>query len=234
MKKLVTAFALCAAVSAMAVESANVVGYQNFTAVAGYTPLAPTFIAVGGTVSITAGDVKGDFAEFDSLQIFGDDGNVSSELFWLVQDSAAPGATGWYDGDFNDASTTVLAAGSAFWVNSAAGATVTIAGQVNSASLVVNAGAGYTPTGNAMPIATTAGALQFTGLAEFDSLQIFGNDGNVATELFWLVQDSAAPGTTGWYDGDFNDASTTALAAGAAFWINSAGGGVTMTIPSPL
>jgi len=234
MKKLVTAFALCAAISALAAESDNVVGYQTFSAVAGYTPLAPTFITVNGTASITAGDVTGDFTEFDSLQIFGNDGNVSTELLWLVNGSSAPGATGWYDGDLNDASATVLAAGSAFWVNSSAGATITIAGEVNASSLVVNAGAGYTPTGNAMPVATTAGALQFTGLGEFDSLQIFGNDGNVSTELLWLVNGSSAPGATGWYDGDLNDASSTALAAGAAFWINSALGSVTMTIPSPL
>lgn len=239
MKKLVTAFALCAAVSAMAVESANVVGYQTFTAGAGYTALAPTFLKVGGA-ALTASDIKGDFAEFDSLQIFDDAGNVATELFWLVSGSFLPeeSATGWYQSDFSTpAGDTVFTAGSAFWVNSASGASVTVAGQVNASSVVVNAGAGYTPTGNAMPKATTAGALQFTGLEEFDSLQIFDDAGNVATELFWLVSGSFLPeeSATGWYQSDFSTpAGSTVLAAGSAFWINSAGGGVTMTIPSPL
>ena len=237
MKKLVTLFTLAIAMVASAdVASQNIVGYQTFTAAAGYTPLAPTFISVGGTASITAADVKGDFSEFDSLQIFDDAGNVATELFWLVDGSMGGSGTGWYQSDFSTlANDTVLLAGSAFWVNSAAGATITIAGQVNKEAVIINAGVGYTATGNAKPVETTVGALQFGGLSEFDSIQIFDDAGNVATEIFWLVDGSMGGSGTGWYQSDFSTlANDTVFSSGAAFWINSAAGGVTMTIPSAL
>ena len=208
---------------AMAVDSANIVGFIDKTAEADvYTPVAVMFGDVGVNTLAIDSIVFDGIAKYDSLQIFGNDGNVATELFKTKN--------GWEDQDDEDASGYVFQLGDSFWITPANGedVTATFPGEVKSTALTITATADvYTPFGNGTPASVAITDIVFDGIAKYDSLQIFGNDGNVATELFKTKN--------GWEDQDDEDASDYVFQPGEAFWICPANGeDVTVTIPAAL
>lgn len=125
MKKLVTAFALCAAMSAFAVESQNIVGYQTVSCAAGFTVFSPTFLTVGGT-PFTYKDITGTMEWADNLQFFDANGDVVFTATWQTMDMMGV-PDGWYDGDLNSLAATVIPAGQGFFLSTAsAGVTLQI------------------------------------------------------------------------------------------------------------
>ncbi len=226
MKKIaLAALALVAAtgIALAAVTSANTVGFVTVTAEADvYTPVAVMFADVGqNTLSIDSIVFEG-IARDDSLQIFGNDGNVATEIFRTKN--------GWEDQDGEDAGEWVFQPGDSFWVTPANGDDIVVKfpGEVKATDLTIIAPADvYTPFGNGTPKAVSIADITFDGIARDDSLQIFGNDGNVATELFRTK--------SGWEDQDGEDASDYIFQPGEAFWISPANGDdVTVTIPAAL
>jgi hypothetical protein len=231
MKKLVTAFALCAAISAMAVESENVVGYQTVTCASGFTVFTPTFLTVGGT-PITYKDLSGTFEDFDNLQFFNAAGDVTFTATWYTLENASV-PTGWYDGDFNPLADTEITTGQGFFVSLANAGSVTVKGEVNKNAATITSVAGFTVTGNCMPKGVTYGAIVTTGLLDFDNLQFFDAAGDVTFTATWYTLENASV-PTGWYDGDFNSLAATIIPAGQGFFLSTADAGVTLQIPAPL
>ena len=231
MKKLVTAFALCAAISAMAVESENVVGYQTVTCASGFTVFAPTFLTVGGT-PITYKDIKGTFEVFDNLQFFDAAGDVTFTATWYTLEAAGL-PDGWYDGEGNSLADTQILAGKAFFVSLANAGSVTVKGEVNKNAVTVTSEAGFTVTGNCMPKGVTYGALIVTGIEVFDNLQFFDAAGDVTFTATWYTLEAAGL-PDGWYDGEGNSLSATVIPAGQGFFLSTANAGVTIQIPAPL
>ena len=205
------------------VTSANTVGYIDKTATADvYTPVAVMFAGVGVNTLPIEDIVFDGIARYDSLQIFGNDGNVATELTMMKN--------GWQDDNGDDASDWLFQPGDSFWINPANGdnITVTFPGEVKTTALSITATADvYTPFGNGTPAPVSISDIEFDGIARYDSLQIFGNDGNVATELTMMKN--------GWQDDNGDDASDWIFQPGDAFWINPANGdAITVTIPSAL
>ena len=190
----------------MAVESTNIVGYIDKEAEANvYTPVSVMLDDIGyNTLAITSIVFDG-VSRGDTIQIFGNDGNVATEISY--------GRSGWDDEDY------VFLSGDSFWFLPSDSVSITFPGQVDFCNLVIEAeGNVYTPMGNgtAAPVAITA--IEFDGISRGDTIQIFDNAGNVETEI--------AYGREGWDDGDY------VFQPGDAFWLLPSDD-VTVTFPGP-
>ena len=230
MKKIM--FGLAAAIAMVAaadIVSANVVGYLNKTAAEGFTQITPAFDKCDGSVT-KAADIKGAFAEFDGIQIFDKDGNVETELLYL--NDSAPGVAGWYNGDMEYCGDVVIAKGAELWLSCQASVAFTMEGQVPTVDVTKTMIEGFNAVGNSTPVDLKVSEFAFTGLSEFDGIQIFDKDGNVATELLYL--DDSAPGDAGWYNGDMEYCGDVVIPAGSGFWVSCQSGGATVKIPAPV
>jgi len=231
MKKLVTAFALCAAISAMAVESENIVGYQTVACASGFTVFAPTFLTVGGT-PFTFKDITGSMVDGDNLQFFDAVGNVSFAATWYTVESYGI-PTGWYDDLGAPLADTEIPAGQGFFISLAAAGSVTVKGQVNTSPVTVNSVVGFVVTGNCMPKDTTYGSLVVSGLVDGDNLQFFDSVGNVSFAATWYTVESYGI-PTGWYDDLGAPLADTVISAGQGFFLSTGNAGATIQIPAPI
>lgn len=231
MKKLVTVFALCAAFSAMAVESDNIVGYQTVSCASGFTVFAPTFLTVGGT-PFTFKDIKGTMEVADNLQFFDEVGNVNFTATWYTMETLGV-PDGWYDDSLNPLADTEIPAGQAFFVSLASAGSITVKGEVNKNAVTVTSVAGFTVAGNCMPKGVTYGSLVVTGIEVADNLQFFDEVGNVNFTATWYTMETLGV-PDGWYDDSLNSLATTEIPAGQGFFLSTANAGVTIQIPAAI
>ncbi len=212
MKKIaLAALALVAAGAAMAeVTSGNIVGYVDVAAAGGvYTPMSVMFGEVGiNTLALTNITFTG-IARGDTVQIFGNAGDVETTI--------SMGRNGWND----PGPTYLFQPGNSFWLRPKGAVTVRFPGEVKQSPLVIQAAAGvYTPMGNgtAAPVALTN--MTFEGIARGDTIQIFGNAGDVETTI--------SMGRNGWND----PGPTYVFQPGEEFWLRPKNA-VTVTFPAP-
>lgn len=238
MKKLVTVFALCAAVSVYAqVQSANIVGYQKVNLNVGkFTHVSPSFIKIGGAVDFKISDIQGDMAELDSIQFMDNLSATANEYFWLVEGSLSVGATGWYAADGETpAGDTIIPKGTSVLYSSQGSTEVTFVGEVNTLDVTVDTGSGFTPVGNPFPVDTTLDGIQFVGISELSSVQFMSDIAATDSEYFWLVEGSLSAGLTGWYAADGETpAGDTVVAAGKGFLFSEQGTTTAITFSTPL
>jgi hypothetical protein len=239
MKKLMMTLAAALSATALMAEvtSKNVVGYQTVTLTPNkFTHVSPTFIKVGGAAQVTLAELKGDFAEMDSIQFMNALSATASEYFWLVEGSGSPGASGWFAADFETpAGNTVIGAGNSVLYSSQGATSLLFSGEVNAQSVDIVTGAGFTPAGNPFPVNTTLSAISFVGISEMCSVQIMSDIAATAAEYFWLVEGSGSPGASGWFANDFETpAGDTVIAAGMGFLFSEQGTSTTITFASPL
>jgi len=228
MKKLVTALALCAAVSAYAqVESANIVGYQTINIPSGFSASATTFVTVGGDgTKCLLGEIKGNAAfEGQSIQILSSDGAGTVILTASYYDGF-----GWYDNDNNEVNNTELTKGEAFIVSTAAsGATLTFSGEVRATSFSVAVSSGFSLLGNSLPKNLTLGDITANAAFEGQSIQLLSSDGLGSVVLTASYYDGY-----GWYDNDNNNVDSTTINSSASFVVSTAATGAQIIFPAAL
>jgi hypothetical protein len=237
MKKLVTVFALCAAMSAMAVESQNIVGYKTVAVPKGTTVWTPMFVTTGGDdTQTTLGDI------IPSSSFYGDN---SGGMLQFLNVTGAGNVTlmaqywdgyGWYEfGTANELNAMALPKGQSFIVSASAngGATFTFKGQVSVATFSVTVPQGVSIIGNSLPknltFADIVPSSSFYGDNSGGMLQFLSATGDGSVTLmaqYWAGY--------GWYEfGTANELNATALPAGASFIVSaSAVGGATFTFPA--
>jgi len=126
----------CAAVGASALESANVVGYQEVSLVAGAKALASGFLEIGTNgVNLTSIVPKGYGDKCNgtiNIQRLAADGTTADMWKWYDGQTAGKfkGKTGWFIGSsttqVTSESDVTIAAGEALWVTGNGGETLTI------------------------------------------------------------------------------------------------------------
>ena len=220
MKKLMLGLAIAAVGSAFAVESSNVVGYQNKGAAAGDRAMrvVSTFLPINGTAGdLTLGDIKqiGTVGDF-TLTTYGNNVNSLNEYWYFDADVASEMSIdeGWYvltddDGetvpDFdagvqNDES---LPRGQGCVVVSVSDdATYTSAGAVDSIEREFYIAAGDRKmTGNILPKAITLGQIKQIGTVGDFTLTTYGNNVNSLNEYWYFDADVASEMSIdeGWY-----------------------------------
>ena len=99
MKKLmIAAVASMAAVGAFAVESANVVGYQQKDTVTGFNFVIPSFKAVnGGSVHIQDIKIANATDWGDNIQVLDEGGATIATYYYASAEQSGAAADGWLD-----------------------------------------------------------------------------------------------------------------------------------------
>ncbi len=189
MKKLVTVFALCAAVSVAyaAVESANIVGYQTLSITSTYKDVVSSFVTVGGDkTSIKLGNIIPS-ASFR--------GGVGSVTFFtaggLVEKTAMYiDGFGWmdlYEEDPADYNEIIISVGKGFFAYCPVSYDLTVSGEVKLSSSTVSVGT-YTVVGNATAVPITLGDIVPSAGFKGGAGQIifFGPNGSVDKTAMYI------------------------------------------------
>ncbi len=249
------------AVSAMAVESTNIVGYLDKALGEGeYTWACSTFTGIGGqSVSFTLGQFipNANFAAFgDNIQFCDAEGNWESQLTYASQafmtENELEGYTvGWYRLSDEEMETclnsTVVPFAKGFCAyTSNSGAAIKFAGEVPPADTsVALAQEAYTWMGNAsVANLTLADIVPNANFAAFgDNIQFCDAEGNWESQLTYasqafMTENELEGYTVGWYRLSDEEMETclnsTPVPAGKAFCAYSSNSGAAITIPTPM
>ena len=248
MKKLMIATAaLCAAVGVNAIESANVVGYQEVEAPTGDSMRCPTFKMVGGAgydltkITVTGGYGIGDIV----AQTIGSDGIWVGEYYWLDEVNAGVPVTGWYkDMGGSEAvavGEVVLDQGQGFALHSDyEDLQLKVSGEVPAGDVPLTFVQGDGMLGNALPQDADLTDITVTGGYGIGDIvaQAIGADGVWNGEYYWLDEVNAGVPATGWYKdmggSEAVMADEVVLAPGEALSIHSDYEDLTFTLPAVL
>jgi len=224
-KALVLTAALVAvgALSSMAqsnVYSLNVVGYVNVPLAQGYTLVTAQLSGTNNNIATVMGtSLPSQTAVFKwnaALQTLG-----NADTFYTVVDDGAP-ANGWYDVN-NAPSTTTLALGEAFFVNSTVSTNVTFIGNVSQTTNTIPIGIGYSFVGLPVPLSADLTTNSTYALPKIDGMALFtfnSASGQYADAItYYTVVDDGAP-VDGWYD-SLNRLVPIIPAVGQGFLLNS-------------
>ena len=229
MKKLIALAAAATCGAALAVESANIVGY-NATAITGgrFYLCSTQFDTTGGTgAGMRICDlISGEIPYGSQIQILNADGATYAIYKYLLEvydadkDDFVPG---WGDGG-EELATAKLAPGSAFWFKASGNCSVTISGQIladSSKTLNINGGQ-FSMIANPYPAPVNPNALTWTGLSYGDQMQVLNDDGATYSIYRYLEEsydatlDDFVPG---WGDGGEEMVTTGIIPVGQGAWI---------------
>ena len=242
MKKLMIAAsaALCATASLLAVESANIVGYQNKEVRQYLSVQLATFEDVGAEgvdiqnikpVAPDGEDISsGDF----TIQIYGATGAQTASYAWVLGEDIDDGyPDGWYEEDWETLVVKTFDAGEAFNLSMAvAGASLQYAGQVNGEEISVPVRKYLSAQGNLrpapvdiqdiLPIVEAGDTLES---GDF-TIQIYGPTGaQTASYAYVLGADIDDGYADGWYEEDWETLVVKTFAAGEGFNVSAAKAG---------
>jgi len=219
MKKIIattTLVAALAAVTAQAVESANIVGYAKKTVASGsFEIVSPQF---SGTEAGTAlGDAFGTVPDLTVIYVW--NGSGYTEYTFFLEDGLGGN---WYDGGFANANAVVLDKGDSVWLKAGSSeATPIMSGEVPSADSVTNSiSAGFNLIANPYPVALALDDIDLGGVADLDVIYVWNGSGY--TEYTYFLEDGLGGN---WYDGGFANAGGIQIPVGTGFWMKSASGG---------
>jgi hypothetical protein len=131
MKKLMIAAsaALCATASLLAVESANIVGYQTKDTVTGFNFVIPTFKAVnGGSIHIQDIKIANATDWTDNIQVLDEGGAGIAQYYYATAAESGYEADGWLSEDMGSLTDVTFAPGQGILIDTADVATITIPG----------------------------------------------------------------------------------------------------------
>ena len=246
MKKLMFGLAIAAVGSAFAVESSNVVGYQNIAINPGFNMIAFNFQPLDGTENISIQDfvqnkdvlVAGTGAgTSDQIQVW--DGSKFSVYFYKAYKASNPGkftyGPAWVSTTAASTPTTdTITRGSGVWfarpTTSEAGS-ITVSGSINATAKTHDIAAGFNMISSAFPTDmalnngpidwVTCGAVAGTGAGTSDQIQVW--DGSKFSVYFYKAYKASNPGkfTYGpaWVSTTAASTPTTdTIPAGKGFW----------------
>lgn len=238
------AFCLCfvllknrAAVT-FALESANVVGYQEFNLNEGYGMTTATFTPISGDSInlqdlIPAGEGVGGYGDV-VIQTMDSTGSWAGEYAWYTM--AATGMEdGWYDTEMSLANATINYKQGLF-VQAGAGVKFVYSGAVAKGTVEAEVPNGYSMSGNATPVALSIQNIvpAGEGVGGYGDvvIQTMDSAGSWNGEYAWYTM--AATGMDdGWYDTEMNLATKT-IEAGEGIFLQASADGVKLQYPGAL
>ena len=250
MKKLMFAAAAAFCGTVFALESANVVGYQN-QSIGQFNITATPFLQVNGGEAWTLGDIKpnANWIEMsDIIQTFTSAGKADVAYMYITEASAeAFGvAAGWYASDdfmaerpMNNVSVPFTAGYVA--KSGATGAALTFSGQVKDGITEIPVG-GFTLSANVTPVNLTLGDIKPNAnwIEMSDIIQTFTAAGKADIAYMYITKASAElfGVEAGWYASDDFMAerpmNNIPVDSGCGFVAKSGATGATLELPNPL
>ena len=239
MKKLMIAAAAAVCGSVFALESANVVGYQNKEVRQYLSVQLPTFenVATEGVniQSIIPVAAEGDELESGDfvIQIYDALGAQTASYAWVLGEDIEEGfADGWYEEDWETIVEKTFDVGEAFNVYAAKGGSAQYSGQVVGEEVIVPVRQYLSAQGNFR--ATAVNIQQIVPVAaegdELESgdfvIQIYDALGAQTASYAWVLGEDIEEGfADGWYEEDWETVVEKSFDAGEGFNVYAAKGG---------
>ena len=233
MKKLmIAALASMAAVGAFAVESANIVGYQQKDTVSGFNFVIPSFANVsGGSINIQDIKISNATDWSDSIQILDEGGSTSALYFYATAAQSGFDADGWIAEDFSGLADVTIEPGQSILVDTAAPSIITFSGQVSTDDTVVETVPGFNFVGNNTPTSIDIQDITIVGATDWsDSIQILDEGGSTSALYFYATAAQSGFEADGWIAEDFSGLADVDLDPGLGVLIDTAAQ-ATVTIP---
>ena len=240
---------------ATGVESANIVGYQDFNGSAFFNLTANTFQPVGDGAAFTLADITVN-STFDNgsdyITIFSGGSSLFKVSYLNAADAADEGvAEGWYlTSDFDDWSFThcknseSLAGKGIVFNRGKAGSCIRYKGEVKDETYTITGSAFFNIVGNATPVTITLGDITVNSTFDngSDYITVFEGGTSQYKASYLNAADAADEGVVaGWYlTSDFDDWSFThcknseSFPAGKGFVFNRGKAGSALILPNPL
>ena len=233
MKKLmIVAVASMAAVGAFAVESANVVGYQQKDTVTGFNFVIPTFKAVnGGSIHIQDIKIANATDWTDNIQVLDEGGAGVAMYVYVSAAQSGFGADGWLSEDFTGLADVTFAPGQSILIDTADTTTLTFAGQVSTEDTVVETVPGFNFVGNNTPVAVDIQDITISGATDWtDNIQILDEGGAGVSMYVYVSAAQSGFEADGWLSEDFTGLADVSFDPGQGILIDTADV-ATITIP---
>ena len=253
MKKLIALAAVATCGAALAVESANIVGYDTFGLRGSGQAVGAgaSFLTVSGEAT-TLGDIK--VVGYDTTEGYADFqinakqldgyGRGGTSYSWCDFEEEGETYYGWYDDDMNCYNDLELAPGEGLWIYSpSTDFQIQSAGAVPSASIAValRGGGQAKMVANPMPSTLLLGNITISGYDVADGYADFQINakkldgyGRGTTTYSWCDFEEEGDTYYGWYDDDMNEYNDVEVAAGEGLWIYSPSTEFSVVFPSPL
>ena len=226
-------------------ESANIVGYQNYPLEQGYNLYSPVFETVSGDamslqeLKLQGDAVTGSGANFICLL---NEGGVATGTYgwWTPDDGTGEDEGCWFDGDNWAVIDETVAEGQGFYVYAEdAGLTIQSAGAVKLEAYSKELAQGYNLVGNCSPVDLDIQSVKLVG----DTITGSGanficllNNGGVAqgTIGWWIPDDGTGEDAGCWFDGDNWALIEGSVAAGEGLYLYCEDAGLKLELPKAL
>ena len=231
--------AYCAAVGASALESANIVGYNQTDYRRKYTLVVPEFDKVGEsgldiqTIKPVNVDME-DYGEGDiNIQTFTDSANTSEQFAWFDAEVSETGESGWHNVTGEELAEKTFAKGEGFMLYMpVADGALNVSGEVNLDEVVIPCRRKYTLMGNIRPVAVSIQDIvpvdvDMEDYGEGDiNIQTFTDSANTSEQFAWFDAEVSETGESGWHNvtGEELAEKTFAPAEGFMLYMPTTGG----------
>ena len=237
MKKLIALAAVATCGAALAVESANIVGYGEADLNKNYTGVGPMFFAIGeDVISVQNLQVKGlAEAEGSGYEIapITSGGNIPVKYYWWGGHAGDGLPDGWYVTDDGETIEAAIEAGTTASLLAPiemakgeglvtymtdASLAVQGAGEVLTADFTRPLNKNYTGVANPFPVNVGVQSYAITGLAEAEGsgyeISPITSGGNIPVKYYWWGGHAADGLPDGWYVTDDGETIEAAIEAG--------------------
>ena len=226
----------------MAVESANIVGYNVQSPNETDFIIGCSFENVTTGGGMTLGSLSGDFEDYDNIQVASIVNNriVFSDFYFFDAQGGMVAETGWYYDDMvTSAADFEIPLGAAVWFGSSSAKAVTTSGAVRNTSFTHTFQETPEMICPAFPVGFNPNAASWTGLVDYDNIQVSSivNNRILFTDYYFFDAAGGMAAETGWYCDDMVTKVDDAIVApGQGFWFTFQGDvdDVTLTETSPI
>ena len=242
MKKLMVAFsavALCGAVFAEDITSANVVGYQTYTAHAGYNLYSPTFIGLSGNKKLDIQSIKIPNADgwgCEQIWVINEDGTaVTGDTYTYKSTAAGEDVDGWWD-DTNDKFAELeITEGQGFYIYCDSDEKeFQVSGEVKIGKFTTTLHSSYNYTGNFCPVKLSIQDFKLLNSQGWGCEQIWemNEDGTAVTgNTYTWMSEEAGEDKDGWKDDSTGEDATVEFEPGEGLFFYCDGEDVVIELP---
>ena len=219
-------------------ESANVVGYLDYTLARGFNFFSPVFEKTDGS-DVMLSDIAlknaGDGESY--IQIVTTAGGLGPKYFWISPDMTGEADWSWFDMDNWAPVDFALTDGQGFYVY--AGTTTAkaeVAGQVRDNVFNVPLARGFNCVGNSTPVDLDVQDMALSNAGDGQSyIQVVTSAGALGPKYFWISPDMTGEADWSWFDMDnWAPISGVTYLAGEGFYLYCGTTTGTLVLPSAL
>jgi hypothetical protein len=244
MKKLMIAAAAAVCGSVFALESANIVGFQDYPLVQGYNLYSPVFEAVGETMSLQDLKIKGESVTGSGANLIcllDSDGVAQGTIgWWMPSDGTGEENGCWFDGDNWCLVEETVAPGQGFYLYAEdAGLSIQSSGSVRLTNYSKELTKGYNLVGNTSPADLDIQSIKIVGEAVTGSganlICLLDSDGVAQGTIgWWMPADGTGEEGGCWFDGDNWCLVEDTVAAGQGLYVYAEDEGLKLEFPTAI